>query len=106
MRIPVCRISSRTIGGQIIAAEQFLLILLGCQGAWQPLRFARNVLATDQMGQIGDLRVPGKLLQQVLLRSSNKSELRPCRIVCNVSQLRRDAEQVGDEECLPNLILI
>jgi len=54
------------IGGQIIAAEQFLLnqlILLGCQGAWQPLRSTRNVLATNQMGQVGDLRTPGKLLQ-------------------------------------------
>jgi len=54
------------IGGQIIAAEQFLLnelILLGCQGAWQPLRSTRNVLATDKMGKIGDLRAPGKLFQ-------------------------------------------
>ena len=27
------------------------------------MRSARNVLATDQMGQIGELRGPGKLLQ-------------------------------------------
>jgi len=54
------------IGGQIVAAEQFLLdqlILLGRQGAWQPLRGTWDVLATDQMGQIGKLRAPGKLLQ-------------------------------------------
>ena len=54
------------IGRQIIAAEQFLLdqlILLGCQGAWQPLRSARNVFATDQMGQIGNLCTPSKLCQ-------------------------------------------
>jgi hypothetical protein len=54
------------IGGQIIAAEQFLLnqlVLLGRQGAWQPLRSTRNVLATDQMGQVGDLRAPGNLFQ-------------------------------------------
>src|ERR1700719_132390 len=41
------------IGRQVIAAEQFLLnqlILLGCQGARQPLRSAWNVFATDQMG--------------------------------------------------------
>ena len=54
------------IGRQIVAAEQFLLdqlILLGRQGAWQPLRSTWNVLATDQMGQIGDLRTPGKFFQ-------------------------------------------
>src|SRR5258708_37226 len=54
------------IGGQIVAAEQFLLdqlILLGRQGAWQPLRSTWNVLATDQMRQIGDLRAPGELVQ-------------------------------------------
>jgi hypothetical protein len=54
------------IGGQIIAAEQFLLnqlILLGGEGAWQPLRSARDVLAADQVGQVGDLRAPGKLFQ-------------------------------------------
>ena len=54
------------IGRQIVAAEQFLLdqlILLGCQGAWQPLRSTWDVLATDQMGQGGDLRAPGKLFQ-------------------------------------------
>ena len=54
------------IGGQIVAAEQFLLdqlILLGRQGAWQPLRSTRDVLATDQMGQVGDLRAPGKFFQ-------------------------------------------
>ena len=55
------------IGGQIIAAEQFLLnqlILLGRQGAWQPLRSTRDVLTTDQMGKVGDLRAPGNLFQQ------------------------------------------
>lgn len=44
------------IGGQIIAAEQFLLnqlILLGRQGAWQPLRSTPDVLATDQMAKSG-----------------------------------------------------
>ena len=54
------------IGGQIVAAEQFLLnqlVLLGRQGAWQPLRSTRDVLATDQMGQVEDLRAPGKLFQ-------------------------------------------
>ncbi len=53
-------------GGQIVAAEQFLLnelTLLRGQRAWQPLRSTRNVLAMDQMGQIEELRVPGKLLQ-------------------------------------------
>src|SRR5215469_15967632 len=51
------------IGGQIVAAEEFLLnqlILLGRQGAWQPLRSTWDVLATDQMSQIGNLRAPGK----------------------------------------------
>jgi hypothetical protein len=54
------------IGGQIVAAEEFLLdqlILLGCQGAWQPLRSPWDVLATNQMGQVGDLRAPGKVFQ-------------------------------------------
>src|SRR5215831_12973149 len=54
------------IGRQIVAAEEFLLdqlILLGCQGAWQPLWSTWDVLTADQMGQVGDLRAPGKLFQ-------------------------------------------
>jgi hypothetical protein len=39
------------------------LILLWSQRAWQPLRCARNVLATDQMGQIRELRIAGKLFE-------------------------------------------
>jgi hypothetical protein len=84
------------IGGQIIAAEQFLLnllILLGCQGARQPLRCARNVLATDQMGQIGKLRVPGKLLQYAA------HQQQPCDVDCGHqvlgAQIDEPAENVG-----------
>ena len=54
------------IGRQIVAAEQLLLdelILLRRQGAGQALRRARKILATDQMGQIGELCGPGKFLQ-------------------------------------------
>ena len=54
------------IGGQIVAAEQLLLdqlILLRRQGAGQALGRPRRILATDQMGQIGELCGPGKFLQ-------------------------------------------
>jgi hypothetical protein len=73
------------IGGQIIAVEQFLLnqlILLGCPCAWEPLRSARNVLATDQMGQVGDLCAPGKLFQH----ASHKQQA--CNIDCRRQVLR------------------
>ena len=83
------------IGGQIIAAEQFLLnqlILLGRQGAWQPLRSTRNVLATDQMGQIGDLRAPGKLLQNAAQKQQAGDV--DCRRQVLGAQIDKPAEKV------------
>src|SRR6266852_2518482 len=83
------------IGGQIIAAEQFLLnqlILLGRQGAWQPLRSTGNVLATDQMGQIGDLRAPGKLLQNAA-QKQQASDV-DCRRQVLGAQIDEPAEKV------------
>ena len=71
MRIPVWRISRKTLAAEIIAAEQFLLedsILLDGQRPWQALRNARNVLATDQMSQIG------KLLQSRQVRAGCSAE--------------------------------
>src|SRR5262249_42139270 len=60
---------------------------------WQPLRSTRNVLATDQMGQVGDLCAPGKLLQH----ASHKKQ------ACNVdgrhqvvrAQIDKPAENMG-----------
>ena len=55
------------VGAEIIAAEQFLLeelILLRRQGAGQASGSARNVLATEQLSQLGKLcaskQVPGE----------------------------------------------
>ena len=84
------------IGGQIIAAEQFLLnqlILLGRQGAWQPLRSARNVLATDQMGQVGDLRAPGKLFQHAAHKQQACDVDRGRQVLG--AQIDKPAENVG-----------
>ena len=96
MRIPVWRSSKKDIGGQIIAAEQFLLnqlILLGRQGAWQALRSTRNVLATDQMGQVGDLCAPGKLLQHAA-HEQQASDVDGGRQVLG-AQIDKPAEDVG-----------
>jgi hypothetical protein len=84
------------IGGQIVAAEQFLLdqlILLGRQGAWQPLRSTWDVLATDQMGQVGDLRAPGKLFQH----ASHEQQARDVdgRSQLLRAQIDKPAENVG-----------
>jgi hypothetical protein len=84
------------IGGQIIAAEQFLLnqlILLRCQGAWQPLRSAWNVLATDQIGQIGELHVPGKLLQYAAHKQQANDVDRGCQVLA--AQIDKPAENMG-----------
>jgi hypothetical protein len=84
------------IGGQIIATEQFLLnqlILLRRQGAWQPLRSARNVLATDQVGQVGDLRAPGKLFQHAAHKQQACDVDRGHQVLG--AQIDKPAENVG-----------
>ena len=58
MRMPVWRISRKTLRAQIVAAEKLLLqqlILFRGKRAGQSVGKARNVLATDQMSKIGKL---------------------------------------------------
>ena len=69
------------------------MILLGCQSAWQPLRSARNVLATDQMGQIGELRAPGKLLQDAAHQQQARDV--DCGHQVVGAQIDKPAENVG-----------
>ena len=56
----------KSIATQIVAAEEFLLqefILFCRERTWEPLREARNVLATDQMGKFGELFGPSELVE-------------------------------------------
>jgi hypothetical protein len=56
----------KDIGGQIIAAEQFLLhsfILFDRERAWQTFGATRSVFAMQQPGEFGNLCGPGEALQ-------------------------------------------
>jgi len=56
----------KSITAQIVAAEEFLLqelILLCRERAWQPSRATWNVLATDQMRELGKLLCPSQLIE-------------------------------------------
>ena len=66
MRMPVWRISRKTLPPRSLRLEELLLqelILLCGERAWKSLREARNVLAADQMGEFRKLFGPSQFVE-------------------------------------------